>query len=81
MAVENFPLPTFQFRLRDLAQDLHHGKGFFILRGLDPQDCTSEDNALIFLGISSYIAGHRGRQDAAGNMLGEKDINKADLIL
>jgi hypothetical protein len=67
----NFPLPDLHDKLIQLAADLHDGKGFFILRGLNPSNYSPEDNIVIFLGLSSYIAETRGKQDEAGNMLCE----------
>jgi len=55
-------------RLRTCCLELHRGRGFFSLRGLDPSDYSPEDNMILFLGISSYIAERRGKQDAQGNM-------------
>lgn len=49
---------------------MHRGRGFAVVRGLDPADYSPEDNVVIFLGVSSYIAPKRGRQDEDGNMLG-----------
>jgi len=69
VTASNFPLPGLGDRLLQLAIDLHDGKGFFVLRGLNPADYSPEDNIVIFLGISSYIAERRGKQDEAGNML------------
>ena len=51
------------------AEDLHHGKGFVNIRGLDPNHYSSEDNILLFLGISSYIGEKRAKQDDDGSML------------
>jgi hypothetical protein len=68
---QNFPLPIMQERLHAYALDLHRGKGFFSVRGLDPNDYSPEDNVIIFLGISSYIAERRGKQDTQGNMFGK----------
>jgi len=45
-----------------------------MLRGLDPNDYSHEDNVILFLGISTYIAERRGKQDAQGNMFG-KSLN------
>lgn len=64
-----FPLPQLKKKLLALTVELHEGKGFFVLRGLNPADYTPEDNIIIYLGISSYIAETRGKQDDAGNML------------
>ncbi|KAK0739985.1 hypothetical protein B0T18DRAFT_331684 [Schizothecium vesticola] len=64
-----FPLPTLGPRLLGLALAVHSGRGFALVRGLDPDDFSQEDNVVIFLGISSYIGPKRGRQDEEGNML------------
>lgn len=63
-----FPLPTLQHRLRGLTKDLHQGRGFFTIRGLDPDEFSPEDNILVFLGISSYVAEKRAKQDDSGNI-------------
>lgn len=60
----NFPLPKLAACLRDLAEEVHHGRGFFVLRGLNSARYSEEDNALLFLGISSYIGDIRGVQNA-----------------
>ncbi|KAH7317544.1 hypothetical protein BKA65DRAFT_556955 [Rhexocercosporidium sp. MPI-PUGE-AT-0058] len=67
----NFLLPTLGPRLEDLSVELHRGRGFFTLRGLDPTTFSRIENIVIFLGLSSYIAGRIGRQslDAEGRML------------
>jgi len=66
---DNFPLPTLKAKLDNLTRDLHNGKGFFSIRGLEPDGFTPEDNVLIFLGIASYIGNKRGKQDDDGYML------------
>ena len=71
VSVTTFPLPIFQKKLRDATQTLHFGSGFVILRGLNPSEYSPTDNLLIYLGITSYIAEERGRQDSDGNMLSE----------
>jgi hypothetical protein len=58
----NFILPTLGPKLELLSIEVHSGKGFFILRGLRPKEFTRHENIIIFLGISSYIAGRVGRQ-------------------
>lgn len=65
----NFPLPTLGEKLLRTTFDIHRGKGFAVIRGLNPAEFSPEDNAIIFLGISSYIGSRRGRQDEDGNML------------
>ncbi|PHH74291.1 hypothetical protein CDD83_4593 [Cordyceps sp. RAO-2017] len=66
---ENFPLPSLGPRLEQLRWDVHHGRGFSLIRGLDPQRYSVEDLTMLYLGIQSYIANRQGRQDSKGNML------------
>ncbi|KAF4455444.1 hypothetical protein F53441_2233 [Fusarium austroafricanum] len=65
----NFPLPTLGPRLDQVRRDVHQGKGFGVIRGLDPKKYSVEDLTVLYLGIQSYIANHHGRQDRKGNML------------
>ncbi|KAI0385428.1 Clavaminate synthase-like protein [Hypomontagnella monticulosa] len=67
---ENFPLPTLGPLLRELAVELHEGKGFFVIRGLNTRLYSDEDSLIVFLGISSYIGNLRGKQIDDGSMLG-----------
>jgi hypothetical protein len=68
---DNFPLPVLQQALHDLSTEVHEGKGFFVLRGIDQDKYSTEEITIIFLGIQSYIADKRGRQDEVGNMIGK----------
>ncbi|TGJ85051.1 hypothetical protein E0Z10_g3698 [Xylaria hypoxylon] len=67
---DNFPLPTLGPKLRTLSDDVYNGKGFHVIRGLDPGAYSVEDLAIIRLGVQAYIADQCGRQDHRGNMLG-----------
>ncbi|KAI0526396.1 TfdA family taurine catabolism dioxygenase TauD [Xylaria bambusicola] len=67
---ETFPLPTLHTQLRGLSAELHSGHGFFVLRGLDVDKYTREENVIIYAGVSSHVASVRGRQDHQFN--GEK---------
>ncbi|KAI0414843.1 hypothetical protein F5X98DRAFT_238574 [Xylaria grammica] len=66
---DNFPLPTLGPKLRTLGDDIYNGKGFHVVRGLDPSTYSVEDLAIIRLGVQTYIADQCGRQDHRGNML------------
>jgi len=66
----NFPLLNFQHTLRKLSLALHGGRGFCVIKGLEYDKYSVEDNMVIFLGIQSYIAETRARQDEMGNMIG-----------
>lgn len=69
VSASNFPLGTLGQKLLKVTLAVHRGKGFAIIRGLDPKEFSPEDNLIIFLGVSSYIGSTRGRQDEDGNML------------
>ena len=68
---KTFPLPTLGPKLEEMSHDIHHGKGFGVVRGIDPTLYSVEDLALVYLGVQCYIAEQRGRQDRRGNMLGQ----------
>jgi hypothetical protein len=58
-----FALPALSALLREQAHALSSGRGFFVLRGLRVDSYTTEENIIIYTGISSHIASIRGRQD------------------
>lgn len=59
-----FPLPTLHAELRRLSREqLHEGHGFFVIRGVPVGAYSREDNIAIYAGVSSHVAGIRGRQD------------------
>ncbi|KAM7196156.1 hypothetical protein V8F20_007191 [Naviculisporaceae sp. PSN 640] len=64
-----FPLPTLGLKLKEVSNDVYNGKGFGIVRGIDTTAYPVEDLTLLYLGIQSYVAEQRGRQDKCGNML------------
>lgn len=66
----NFPLPTLGPRLEEIRDDVYEGRGFAILRGLDVDSFTEEDLVMVYLGITSYVAETRGKQNQRGDMLG-----------
>lgn len=59
-----FPLPSLSLLLRKQAQALQSERGFFVLRGLQVDRYTIEENIIIYAGVSSYIGSIRGRQDS-----------------
>ncbi|EKD20346.1 taurine catabolism dioxygenase TauD [Drepanopeziza brunnea f. sp. 'multigermtubi' MB_m1] len=66
---KTLPLPTLSAKLKAWASELTQGVGFFRIRGLNPQQYSSEKNILMYLGICAYVAEKRGMQDERGNML------------
>ncbi|KAF4955702.1 hypothetical protein FGADI_4395 [Fusarium gaditjirri] len=67
LTTETFPLPKLHSELRKLSDELHKGHGFFVIRGVNVDNYTREENAIIYVGISSHIASQRGRQDSKFN--------------
>lgn len=67
---DNFELPSLGRKLQQLSLDIHEGRGFSAIRGLNPADFSVEDLTLAYMGVSAHIADMRGRQDRKGNMLG-----------
>lgn len=60
---ETFPLPTLHPRLRSISNDIHHGHGFKVVRGVPVENYSRVENVIIYAGIASHVATIRGRQD------------------
>jgi hypothetical protein len=69
----NFVLPNLGPKLDLIRQEIHNGKGFTVIRGLDPRKYSVEVLSMLYLGIQSHLANKLGRQDSKGNMLGKSD--------
>ena len=61
-----------------MRERVYEGIGVAVLRGLDIDAYTDEEVATIYLGLSSYIAERRGKQDQRGTMLSESDISTSE---
>jgi hypothetical protein len=66
-----FPLATLGKKLATARDQIYGGIGVAIVRGVNADAYTNEEIATIFLGVSSYIAERRGKQDHRGSMLSE----------
>ncbi|KAM7184409.1 Clavaminate synthase-like protein [Naviculisporaceae sp. PSN 640] len=65
---ETFILPRLGKKLTELAETIHSGQGFFVLRGLDPDHFDSSlEKILAYVGITSYIGETKACQDAGGS--------------
>ncbi|KAK4234547.1 hypothetical protein C8A03DRAFT_47141 [Achaetomium macrosporum] len=64
-----FPLPNLSSRLVEASEIIHEGRGFVVLRGLQPDKYSNFDNILLYPGVTSYIAKKRGLQDFDGRMI------------
>lgn len=76
VARDNFPLPTLSVKLREFAQELYSGRGFFVLRTIPIDDFSREELAIIYAGISTHVGSARGKQDGTGAVLAHiKDLS------
>lgn len=66
---ELFPLPSLQKKLLQIRDDVYQGRGFAVLRGLDVEAFSDMDLLTVYLGLSSYVAEMRGKQNQRGTML------------
>jgi Taurine catabolism dioxygenase TauD, TfdA family len=64
-----FPLPTLGPALDRIHQELLHGRGFTLIRGIPRQTYSTADMAMIFWGIGAYF-GRAVSQNAKGHVLG-----------
>jgi hypothetical protein len=72
-----FALPTLGPRLVALRDELLHGRGFAVWRGLPVRRMSMLEAAVIFLGIGAHLGSARC-QNAAGHVLGHvKDLGRS----
>ncbi|NNE80220.1 MAG: TauD/TfdA family dioxygenase [Silicimonas sp.] len=72
-----FPLPGFSRHITDLKQNLLHGVGVEVLRGLPIEAFSQEKTATIFCGIGAHLGMARS-QNAQGHILGHVRDTGAD---
>ncbi|KAK8119776.1 Clavaminate synthase-like protein [Apiospora kogelbergensis] len=65
----SFPLPTLGPRLYEARTRLAQDLGFFVLRGLAPEQYSNAMNIVLYVGISSYISTTRAIQYPGGPVL------------
>jgi hypothetical protein len=71
---EDFPLPTFQPRLARIIDEVLHGRGFVLLRGLPVERWGRHLAAIAFLGLGLHWGSLRS-QNRHGHLLGHvKDV-------
>lgn len=66
---EHFPLPLQAPRLAAIAEELEHGRGFLVLRGLPVQRLHDDEIDALTFGIGLHM-GHPVRQNPRGDLLG-----------
>ncbi|MBM3572467.1 MAG: TauD/TfdA family dioxygenase, partial [Alphaproteobacteria bacterium] len=77
ITAEKFPLPRFGRFLSGLSDQLRHGPGFMLLRGLPCERYDLDDLALIYFGIGAHV-GRVVPQSYLGELLGHV-IDVSDL--
>ncbi len=69
MVVRDFTLPTLAPKLLELREELIHGRGFALLRGVPTGTYTEREAAIIFCGLGGHL-GLARPQNAQGHLLG-----------
>ena len=69
MRAADFPLPNLGPRLAAIRDELLHGRGFSLVRGLPVRRWGARDNAIAFMGLGAHVGRPRS-QNAAGHLLG-----------
>ncbi|KAF4447183.1 taurine catabolism dioxygenase TauD [Fusarium austroafricanum] len=67
--LSSFPLPNLGKTLITIRDDVYHGRGFATLRGFNVDDLSPADATTAYLGLTSYIAERRGKQNQQGTMM------------
>ncbi len=73
----DFPLPTLQVELARQAEELEHGRGFVVLRGLPVERYSRDEINTIYYGLGLHL-GQPVCQNPRGDLLGEV-MNVGDL--
>jgi Taurine catabolism dioxygenase TauD, TfdA family len=69
LTAKDFPLPTLRTKLIALREELIHGRGFALLRGLPAAKYSEREAGTIFYGLGCHLGTPRS-QNAMGHMLG-----------
>jgi hypothetical protein len=69
LTAADFPLPALGPKLKVLREELIHGRGFALIRGLSVAKLSEREAGTIFYGLGSHLGSPRS-QNAMGHMLG-----------
>lgn len=67
---DDFPLPTLGPVLDDMSDEIQYGRGFQVIRGLDPEHYELDDLKMIVWGIGQYL-GTGIVQNKEGDLIGQ----------
>jgi len=66
----DFPLPTLGARLAALVEEVQHGRGFAVVRGLEPRKYARADLEALYWGLGTHL-GNPISQNVEGHLLAE----------
>jgi len=69
LSAKDFPLPTLGPKLTAMREELIHGRGFALIRGLPVAMCSEQEAGTIFYGLGCHLGSPRS-QNAMGHTLG-----------
>lgn len=69
MSAADFPLPNLGPRLAAIRDELLHGRGFSLVKGLPVRRWSTRDSAIAYMGLGAHVGRPRS-QNAAGHLLG-----------
>lgn len=78
---ENFPLPSLQGALSDMATEIEFGRGFALLRGLPVERWGVEDATTVYWGLSTHLGTPTSQSKRGNRMMAVRDVglSAADL--
>ena len=68
-AADAFPLPRFGAGLGNILEEIEHGRGFMLLRGIPRERYTDEECEFLYWGLGAHL-GNPVSQNARGHRLG-----------
>jgi hypothetical protein len=69
LTADDFPLPTLSRRIGEWRDEIRHGRGFVLVRGVPVQDWTTPQSEIFFWCLGQHL-GIPGAQNPQGDLLG-----------
>ena len=69
----DFPLPSLETRLGEIAREIESGRGFVLLRGLPVQRWGTEDTTAIYRAISTHLGAPTSQNRRGDRMMAVRD--------
>ena len=79
---DTFPLsPDLARRLSAISDEIHHGRGVAVVRGLDSAVLNDEESVIAFAGLASYVCPERATDSYANQTLSKPHRPSAHISL